>query len=126
MRQFFLIAIMSFGIIYSQDKNWSLGTAYSLNKGQWETGLFQPLRYGLSDTRDIATQHYIAVIIQNITVKQVLWSWDPSSMKTMQCNSEQITILLESYRVPDRQAKNYRCTVLYILVGLTNYHRELK
>ena len=70
MRQFFLIAIMAFGIIYAQDKNWSSGTAYSLNKGQWETGLFQPLRYGLSDSRDIATHPFFAVIIPNLTVKQ--------------------------------------------------------
>ena len=70
MKQYLLIMLISFGFIYAQNENWSAGTAYSLNKGQWETGLFQPLRYGLSDDKDITIHPFFAVIIPNMMVKQ--------------------------------------------------------
>ena len=70
MKQVLLIAVIVSNCINAQDKNWSLGTAYSLNKGQWETGLFQPLRYGLSDNKDIAVHPFFAVMIPNFMIKQ--------------------------------------------------------
>ena len=69
MKQVLLIAVILSSQLNAQDKNWSLGTAYSLNKGQWETGLFQPLRYGLSDNKDIAVHPFFAVMIPNFMVK---------------------------------------------------------
>ena len=70
MKQFLLTVILLCNCINAQSKNWSLGTAYSLNKGQWESGLFQPLRYGISDNKDIAVHPIFAVMIPNIMVKQ--------------------------------------------------------
>ena len=56
--------------MYSQNTNWSLGTAYSLKEGQWETGLFQPLRYGINNNMDVAAHPFLAAIIPNIMIKR--------------------------------------------------------
>ena len=98
MRQLFLIAIMAFGIIYAQDKNWSSGTAYSLNKGQWETGLFQPLRYGLSDSRDIAIHPFFAIMIPNFLIKQ---SWKE----------------INGWKISSRHSANYPTPLLRSITG---------
>ena len=61
MRKVLLILFVFFGFMYSQNTNWSLGTAHSLKQGQWETGLFQPLRYGINNNMDVAV-HPLSLI----------------------------------------------------------------
>ena len=70
MRKVLLILFVFFGFMYSQNTNWSLGTAYSLKQGQWETGLFQPLRYGINNNMDVAVHPFLAAIIPNVMIKR--------------------------------------------------------
>ena len=70
MRKVLLILFVFFGFMYSQNTNWSLGTAYSLKQGQRETRLFQPLRYGINNNMDVAVHPFLAAIIPNVMIKR--------------------------------------------------------
>jgi hypothetical protein len=49
---------------------WLPGTAYTLPKGRWEIGLFQPVRWGQNDTREISFFKLTSFLMPNLTVKQ--------------------------------------------------------
>ena len=54
------ISILSFaGILFAQDepllKKWSYNTAYLMPVGRWESGLFQPFRYGINQKLEVFT-----------------------------------------------------------------------
>ena len=48
---------------------WSAGTAYTLPKGRWEKGLFQPLRYGQTERLEWATHPVLDLVMPNLRVK---------------------------------------------------------
>lgn len=48
---------------------WSSGTAYTLPQGRWEDGLFQPLRYGLSDTKELRLNPVLGQLAPHVTLK---------------------------------------------------------
>jgi hypothetical protein len=50
---------------------WSSGTAYLLPPGRWEVGLFQPLRYGFSESLEFSTHPLVCILMPNLSVK---WS----------------------------------------------------
>lgn len=50
-------------------EKWSTGTAYTLPKGRYEVGLFQPLRYGQTENLEWSTHPILDLLIPNITVK---------------------------------------------------------
>lgn len=54
-------------------RNWSLGTAYLLPRGRLEIGLFQPLRYGWSESLEFATHPLVFIKMPNLSLK---WSHD--------------------------------------------------
>jgi len=70
MRKLCVIIIMLCGWIHADTSIWSSGTAHSLPKGQWEVGLFQPLRYGMTDDQDIALHPLIALKLPNLVYKK--------------------------------------------------------
>jgi hypothetical protein len=53
-------------------KRWSDRTAYTLEKGKWETGIFQSFRYGLNDKIELRTNAILLPIFPNAGVK-VAW-----------------------------------------------------
>jgi hypothetical protein len=70
MRWLCIIIIALCGWIQADTNIWSSGTAYSLPKGQWETGLFQPVRYGLNDDQDIVLHPFFALKLPNLVFKK--------------------------------------------------------
>ncbi len=66
----YVIIITLCGWIHADTNIWSSGTAHSLPKGQWETGLFQPVRYGLNDNQDIAIHPFFALKLPNLVFKK--------------------------------------------------------
>ena len=70
MRWSYVIIITLCGWIHADTNIWSSGTAHSLPKGQWETGLFQPVRYGLNDNQDIAIHPFFALKLPNLVFKK--------------------------------------------------------
>lgn len=52
---------------------WQSGTAYTLPEGRWEVGLFQPVRWGQGQDREISFYKLSSLIMPNISIKQK-WS----------------------------------------------------
>ncbi len=48
---------------------WTSGTAYTIPAGRWELGVFQSLRYGLSETVEASTHPLAFFLIPNLDVK---------------------------------------------------------
>lgn len=59
----------------AQSATWSQGTAYTLPDGRWEIGLFQPLRYGVADSVEVATHPLINVLMPNLAIKKAWLGW---------------------------------------------------
>ena len=70
MRKLFIIIIALYGWSHADTSIWSSGSAHSLPKGQWEVGLFQPLRYGMTDDQDIAFHPLFAIKLPNLVYKK--------------------------------------------------------
>ena len=70
MKQLYTVIIVVCSWIYADTSIWSFGTAHSLPKGQWEVGLFQPLRYGMTDDQDIALHPLFAIKLPNLVYKK--------------------------------------------------------
>lgn len=51
---------------------WSEKTAYTLDKGKWESGLFQSFRYGLNPQVELRTNALLLPIFPNVGVKIAL------------------------------------------------------
>jgi len=51
---------------------WSTGKAGTLPMGRWEIGIFQPLRYGLTDKLELGTHPIGDLLIPNLTAKYAL------------------------------------------------------
>jgi len=69
-----IILLFSSALFAEENKIWSSGTAYILPAGNWEVGLFQPLRYGLSECAELSTHPLTMFIAPNISLKK---SWKP-------------------------------------------------
>ena len=68
MNRFYLILIF-FGPIQAQGE-WLSGTAHTLPKGRWEIGLFQPVRWGQGEDREISFFKLTILLMPGVTVKQ--------------------------------------------------------
>ena len=59
--------------LYAQDepllKKWSYNTAYLMPAGKWESGLFQPFRYGISQKMEVYTNVLMLPLIPSAGVK---------------------------------------------------------
>ncbi len=56
----------------AENAHWSAGTAFTLPAQRWEVGLFQPLRYGLTDTVELSTHPLTDTIAPALTAKIAL------------------------------------------------------
>ena len=52
MKKIIILTIL-FSQVFAQGE-WLSGTAYTLPQGRWEYGLFQPVRWGQSENREIS------------------------------------------------------------------------
>jgi hypothetical protein len=63
-------------MLYSQDipvrDKWSSNTAYLMPAGKWESGIFQPFRYGVNEKLEIRTNALILPLIPNAGVR-IAW-----------------------------------------------------
>jgi len=77
---FFVLFFTSYA--FAINAPWSAGTVYTLPKGYFEIGLFQPLRYGQTETLEWSTHPILDLLIPNITIKKA-WrdfaGWDFAS-----------------------------------------------
>ena len=53
----------------------TMSTASNIPKGSFESGVFQPLRYGYSDNIEISTHPFLAFVIPNISVQKSYSEW---------------------------------------------------
>ena len=73
-RTILVLALLLPTLLTAQTLNqkWSEKTAYTLDKGKWETGIFQSFRYGLTDKIELRTNALILPIFPNVGVKIAL------------------------------------------------------
>ena len=57
-------------LVAQENRSWSAGTAYTVPQGVKETGLFQPVRYASSSTREWIYHPLLFPIYPNIAMKQ--------------------------------------------------------
>ena len=62
--------IFIFSSIYSNGGSWNSHSAKILEKGRWELGLFQPLRYGYSEFSEFSVHPGFFFIMPNIEIKE--------------------------------------------------------
>ncbi len=76
MKKYFLLIIF-FTLFFSASAQyiWTTGTAQTLQKRQWEKGIFQPLRYGITEKFEISTYPLANVAVPNLSFKK-LWHKD--------------------------------------------------
>jgi len=56
-------------LAFKPDLEWPSGTAYTLPKGRYEIGLFQPLRYGQTNKLEWSTHPILNFFIPNVSIK---------------------------------------------------------
>ena len=71
MKRFSFILLIA--ELVCQQGLWQPGTAYTLPEGHWEVGLFQPVRWGLGEAREISFYKLSSLLMPNISIKQK-WS----------------------------------------------------
>ncbi len=68
-----IILLLTFVLSKAQNAGltarWSENTAFTMSAHSWETGLFQPFRYGLSDRVEIRSNAWIIPVLPNVGVK---------------------------------------------------------
>lgn len=65
-----------FNVLQAQDepllKKWSYNTAYTIPAGKWESGIFQPFRYGINPKMEISTNVLMLPLIPTADLKIAL------------------------------------------------------
>ena len=64
-----LFIIILFGSAIARER-WLSGTAHTLQKGQWEVGLFQPVRWGQGNSREFSFYKVTSFFMPNLKIKQ--------------------------------------------------------
>ena len=72
---FILLGILLHPLSAQENSIWSAGTAYTMPQGRWETGLFQPVRYATTGSREWITHPILFPVFPNIAIKQQLRNW---------------------------------------------------
>jgi len=65
----FLLSVLFSTNVAAENRIWSSGTAYSLPQGRCEIGLFQPIRYGISETKELSLHPIFMFVIPNVKLK---------------------------------------------------------
>ena len=66
----FIFFIFSAVLFANTDQSWNLGQASTIEKGRLETGVFLPLRYGITETLEVSTFPLFDFIMPNVTIKK--------------------------------------------------------
>jgi hypothetical protein len=66
---FLLLLAFPAVMVIAEDNVWHTGTAYTLPRGHWEKGLFQPLSYGQTDKLEWSTNLIFNPVLPNIRIK---------------------------------------------------------
>ena len=69
MKRLIKIIILSASLL-AEEKTWSSHSAEIIEKGRWEIGLFQPLRYGYSNYSELSIHPGWFFLIPNIEIKE--------------------------------------------------------
>ena len=70
MKQIILLCLFS-GLLLAETKSWDSHSAYLLPKNRWELGLFQPFRFGYSETIEYSTSPLWFFVMPNISIKRI-------------------------------------------------------
>jgi hypothetical protein len=65
-----LFIILNPGRSYGTKRDWSEGSARTISKGRFETGLFSPLKYGLLNDLEISANPLLFFVIPHIALKK--------------------------------------------------------
>lgn len=77
-RKIIIYIVILFGVntLRAQDepllKKWSYNTAYLMPAGKWETGIFQPFRYGINSKMELRANALIFPLMPNAGIK-IAW-----------------------------------------------------
>ncbi|MFC1547380.1 hypothetical protein ACFL5M_02515 [Candidatus Neomarinimicrobiota bacterium] len=63
------LLVLSAVTIMAEDTGWYTGTAFTMPKGHWEKGLFQPLCYGKTDKLEWSTNLIFNPVLPNVRIK---------------------------------------------------------
>jgi len=84
MSRIILLFVFSFyaGSLTAEDTNWSAGTTETMSKGRIEVGIFQPLRYGLSESVELSSHILTNILMPNIAVKKAWYDYQSFNFTT--------------------------------------------
>jgi hypothetical protein len=71
---FLLIASNAFSQDSIMSERWSYNTAFNIQKGKWESGIFQPFRYGISDKIELRADALLVPVLPNAGIRVSLGS----------------------------------------------------
>ncbi len=69
MKQIIFYSILV-GILFSKTKNWDAHSAQLLPQKRWEVGLFQPFRYGYSQSLEYSVHPLLFFVMPNASIKR--------------------------------------------------------
>jgi len=81
MKYFFLFFLTV--SLYCQSGSFLPGTAHTIPEGRWEIGLFQPVRWGQSESRELLFYKLSSLLMPNITIKQRWYKAETLALSTV-------------------------------------------
>ena len=70
MKKIILLCVFN-GLLLAETKSWDSHSAYLLPQKRWEVGLFQPFRFGYSETIEYSTYPLWFFVMPNVSVKRI-------------------------------------------------------
>ena len=70
MKKIILLCLFN-GLLLAETKSWDSHSAYLLPQKRWELGLFQPFRFGYSETIEYSTFPLWFFVMPNIAIKRI-------------------------------------------------------
>ena len=70
MKKIILLCLFN-GLLLAETKSWNSHSAYLLPQKRWELGLFQPFRFGYSETIEYSTFPLWFFVMPNIAIKRI-------------------------------------------------------
>ena len=70
MKKIILLCVFN-GLLLAETKSWDSHSAYLLPQKRWEVGLFQPFRFGYSETIEYSTFPLWFFVMPNVSIKRI-------------------------------------------------------
>ena len=70
MKKLILLCVFN-GLLLAESKSWDSHSAYLLPQKRWEVGLFQPFRFGYSETIEYSTFPLWFFVMPNVSIKRI-------------------------------------------------------